>query len=131
MAHLLECSRRRRERTLPLRFHAAVAGFHLEAEARPANCPVQPHVRHWDTTTAGHDFDLYCDRHWTKRWRKKPAAAKAHALVSVFVDQVLAAGASSRKSCWIRWRPFRCPRRGRLVGAWGKFPHLQLGGQAR
>ncbi|MFH9677330.1 hypothetical protein ACH4L5_34355 [Streptomyces sp. NPDC017405] len=92
VAHLLECSRCRGERTLPPRFHAAVAGFHLEAEARHASCPVQPHVRHRDTTTSGHVFDLYCDRHWTKRWRVEVSAAQARELVRVFVDQGLPAG---------------------------------------
>ncbi|MEV7282647.1 endonuclease domain-containing protein [Streptomyces sp. NPDC093111] len=92
VAHLLECSRCREERTLPLRFHAAVAGFHLEAEARHASCPVQPRVRHRGTTTSGHVFDLYCDRHWTKRWKEEVSTAEAHELVRAFVDQALAAG---------------------------------------
>ncbi|MFE0778107.1 endonuclease domain-containing protein [Streptomyces sp. NPDC058861] len=87
VAHLLECGRCRSERTLPPRFHAAVAQLHLEAEARHASCPVQLHVRHQDTTQAGHVFDL----HWTKKWRQEVPAVEAHELVRVFVDQVLAA----------------------------------------
>ncbi|WP_226651551.1 endonuclease domain-containing protein [Streptomyces hydrogenans] len=53
VAHLLECSRCREERTLPPRFHAAVAGLHLEAEARHASCLVQPAVRHRAPLRAG------------------------------------------------------------------------------
>ncbi|GHE26054.1 endonuclease domain-containing protein [Streptomyces hydrogenans] len=92
VAHLLECSRCREERTLPPRFHAAVAGLHLEAEARHASCLVQPAVRHRGTTAGGHVFDLYCDRHWTKKWSKEVSATEAHELVRAFVDQALAAG---------------------------------------
>lgn len=92
VAHLLECTRCCRERTLPLRFHAAVAQAHLKAEARHASCPVQPHVRHRNTTETGHIFDLYCDRHWTKEWKEEVSAAGALELVHTFVDQALTAG---------------------------------------
>ncbi|MFE6520849.1 endonuclease domain-containing protein [Streptomyces sp. NPDC057794] len=92
VAHLLECSRCREERTLPLRFCSAVAAFHLAAEARHASCPVQPHVRHQGTTPSGHVFELSCYRHWTKRWRVEVLAAEARELVRVFVDQALATG---------------------------------------
>jgi hypothetical protein len=89
--HLLECSRCHDERTLPPRFHAAVVGLHLEAEERHASCPVAPRARQRDTTADGHAFDLYCDRHWTKKWRKEVSAADALALVHAYVDQVLIA----------------------------------------
>ncbi|MFD5110559.1 endonuclease domain-containing protein [Streptomyces cinereoruber] len=90
--HLLECGRCRSERTLPARFHAAVAQLHLEAEVRHASCPVRPHVRHRNTTQAGHVFDLYCGRHWTKKWRQEVSDTEALELVHVFVDQALTAG---------------------------------------
>ncbi|MER7914497.1 endonuclease domain-containing protein [Streptomyces sp. NPDC096068] len=90
--YLLECGRCCRERTLPARFHAAVAQLHLEAEARHAGCPVQPHVRYRNTTPTGHVFDLYCDRHWTKKWKEEVPTAEAHELIRVFVDQALAIG---------------------------------------
>jgi hypothetical protein len=89
--HLLECSRCHDERTLPSRFHAAVVGLHLEAEERHASCPVAPRARQRDTTAHGHVFDLYCDRHRTKKWRKEVSAVDALALVHAYVDQVLTA----------------------------------------
>ncbi|MFE7650198.1 endonuclease domain-containing protein [Streptomyces phaeoluteigriseus] len=92
VAHLLECTRCRGERTLPSRFHAAVAQAYLEAEARHASCPVQPRVRLRNMTETGHIFDLYCDRHWTKKWKEEVSAAEAFELVYAFVDQALMAG---------------------------------------
>ncbi|MGW4163461.1 endonuclease domain-containing protein [Streptomyces sp. NPDC004788] len=91
-AHLLECSRCRKERTLPLTVPRRDGRFRLEDEARHVSCPLQPHVRHRDTTTAGHVVDLHCDRHCTKRWRQEMPAAEALELVRVFVDQALVAG---------------------------------------
>jgi hypothetical protein len=93
--HLLECSRCRDERTLPSRFHAAVVGLHLEAEERHASCPVAPRAWQRDATAHGHVFDLYCDRHRTKKWRKEVSAADALALFHAYVDQVLTASTAS------------------------------------
>ncbi|MEU7075989.1 endonuclease domain-containing protein [Streptomyces narbonensis] len=90
--HLLECSRCRKERTLPPRFHATVVQAFLEAEARHASCPVKPQVWRWETTEHGHVFDLHCSRHWTKKWRQEVPTADALVLVRDFVERALAVG---------------------------------------
>ncbi|MEU6621891.1 endonuclease domain-containing protein [Streptomyces litmocidini] len=90
--HLLECTRCRKERTLPPRFHAAVAQAHLEAEARHAHCPARPHVRLRETTATGHVFDLYCSRHPSKQWKQEVPVLEALKLVHAFVDHALTPG---------------------------------------
>ncbi|MEO3976994.1 endonuclease domain-containing protein [Streptomyces sp. CAU 1734] len=91
--YLLHCPSCRRDRDLPDRHHAVVAGAHL-AQAQPRHCTAPARVAPVPGTTpygGALRYTLHCSRHpWTGAWAAEVPAAQAQALVRDFVDTVLA-----------------------------------------
>ncbi|WP_327191116.1 endonuclease domain-containing protein [Streptomyces xinghaiensis] len=96
--HLLECRGCLERRTLPARYHAALARMHVEATERhmirTRRCSHVPWIEHVELTRGMYRFKLSC--WWHKRtWTKDVTVAETAALMEKFVDQALAAEQTS------------------------------------
>lgn len=92
--HLLECRSCLERRTLPGRYHAALARMHLEATERHVICSRRCRHEPWfedvELDHGAYRFELSCWWH-DARWTKTVTAVEAAMLVRELVDQVLAA----------------------------------------
>ncbi|MFD0007133.1 endonuclease domain-containing protein [Streptomyces sp. NPDC127178] len=92
--HLLECSGCLERRTLPGRYHVAIAQKHLEATERHRHrsrrCQRRTRARHVELAHGAHHFELECWRH-SATWTKNVMVPETAALVRNFVDHALAA----------------------------------------
>ncbi|MFJ6053603.1 endonuclease domain-containing protein [Streptomyces sp. NPDC092307] len=92
--HLLECRGCLERRTLPGRYHAALAQMHLEATERHVirsrRCRREPWIEDVELDHGAYRFELSCWRH-DARWSKTVTVVEAAMLVREFVDQALAA----------------------------------------
>ncbi|MEE1797276.1 endonuclease domain-containing protein [Streptomyces sp. JV176] len=93
--HLLECRGCRDQRTLPRRYHPAVAAEHLESTERHGRCRHRPYADHVEPAHGAHLFKLRCDQHWTASWTKEVSAGEAARLVRAYVVGVLAEAAGA------------------------------------
>ncbi|MFF4180986.1 endonuclease domain-containing protein [Streptomyces sp. NPDC001750] len=92
--HLLECRSCLDRRTLPARYHAALARMHVEATERHTvhtrRCRHEPWIERVELVHGTYRFELSCWWH-EDTWTKDITVAEASALVRDFVDQALAA----------------------------------------
>ncbi|MCX5151626.1 endonuclease VII domain-containing protein [Streptomyces sp. NBC_00320] len=92
--HLLGCRGCLEQRTLPRRYHAALARMHLEATERHVirsrRCRREPWIEDAELDHGAYRFKLSCWWH-DARWTKTVTVTEAATLVRKFVDQVLAA----------------------------------------
>ncbi|MDX3781427.1 endonuclease domain-containing protein [Streptomyces europaeiscabiei] len=92
--HLLECRGCLERRTLPGRYHVAIAQKHLEATEhhrhRGRRCRRQMGVRHVELAHGAHHFELECWSH-SQTWTKDVTVPETVALVRDFVDHALTA----------------------------------------
>ncbi|MGW2777317.1 endonuclease VII domain-containing protein [Streptomyces olivaceoviridis] len=91
--HLLECRGCLERRTLPARYHAALARMHVEATERhiirSRRCKHMPWIEHVELAHGAYRFELSC--WWHKAtWTKDVTVAETAGLVREFVDQALA-----------------------------------------
>ncbi|MER6775001.1 endonuclease domain-containing protein [Streptomyces bacillaris] len=93
--HLLECRGCLERRTLPARYHAALALMHVEETERhiirTCRCRHVPWIEDVELAHGVYRFELSC--WWHKAtWTKDVTVAETAILVRQFVDQALAAG---------------------------------------
>ncbi|WP_086670374.1 endonuclease domain-containing protein [Streptomyces albovinaceus] len=92
--HLLECRGCLERRTLPARYHAAVARMHLEAterhRVRSRQCRREPWFEGVELAHGEYRFELSCWWHKAE-WTKAVTEAETSALVRDFVDQAFRA----------------------------------------
>ncbi|MEU7730415.1 hypothetical protein AB0B78_35180 [Streptomyces sp. NPDC040724] len=92
--HLLECRGCLEQRTLPSRYHAALARIHLEATERHVirsrRCRREPWFEGVELDHDAYRFELSCWWH-DARWTKAVTVVEAAMLVREFVDQALPA----------------------------------------
>ncbi|WP_406364400.1 hypothetical protein [Streptomyces sp. NBC_01579] len=92
--HLLECRSCLERRTLPARYHVALALMNVEATERhiirARRCRREPWVEHLELAHGAYRFKLSCWWHET-RWTKAVTVVETSVLVRDFVDQALAA----------------------------------------
>ncbi|WP_327372275.1 endonuclease domain-containing protein [Streptomyces sp. NBC_01217] len=96
--HLLECRGCLERRTLPARYHAALARMHVEATERHVirsrRCRREPWVEDVERGHGAYRFELSCWWH-DAGWTKTVTMVEAAMLVREFVDQALATAQSN------------------------------------
>ncbi|WP_331730256.1 endonuclease domain-containing protein [Streptomyces sp. NBC_01174] len=92
--HLLECRGCLERRTLPARYHCALARMHVEATERHSirtrRCRHVAWIEDVELAHGAYRFELSCWWH-KKTWTKDVTVAETAMLVKEFVDQALAA----------------------------------------